>query len=257
MSKNFRRPCEEWSPQEIAVDAKMTVVRNDEENFYTCSIPWKTVPPNLRNNLSAVKARQEKTNSDAALQTKGTSKEALDAIFLDQIEKGYIEEVTDLADINREDCNYVPYFPVVRPDRSSTKVRIVFDAAAKNRDKQSLNSQVEKGPNRLQDLFGILLRFRQYEIALTADISEMFLQCRLNDEDRRYHRFWWNGKVWQWTRVMFGNLSSPDVSQKVLETNAETYEKEYPVAAAAVKTNMYMDDVLKSIETSHRLMTSS
>ena len=248
MSKNFRRPCEEWSPHEIAVDAKMNVVRNEEENFYTCSIPWKTVPPNLRNNLSAVKARQEKTNSDASLQTKGTSKEALDAIFLDQIKKGYVEEITDLADINREDCNYIPYFPVVRPDKSSTKVRIVFDAAAKNRDKQSLNSQIEKGPNRLQDLFGILLRFRQYEIALTADISEMFLQCRLNDEDRRYHRFWWNGKVWQWTRVMFGNLSSPDVSQKVLETNAETYKREYPVAAAAVKTNMYMDDVLKSIE---------
>ena len=67
MSKNFRRPVEEWSPHEIAVDAKMSVVRNDKENFYTCSIPWKTVPPNLRNNLSAVKARQEKTNSDASL----------------------------------------------------------------------------------------------------------------------------------------------------------------------------------------------
>ena len=248
MSKNFRRPMEEWSPQELAVDAKMTVVRNDEENFYSCSIPWKTVPPKLRNNLPAVKARQEKTNSEASLLQKGTSKEALDAIFLEQITKGYIEEITDLDDINREDCNYIPYFPVVRPDRSSTKVRIVFDAAAKNRDKQSLNSQIEKGPNRLQDLFGILLRFRQYDIAITADISEMFLQCRLNDEDRRYHRFWWNGKIWQWTRVLFGNLASPDISQKVLEFNAELFKEEYPVAAKAVKRNMYMDDVLKSVE---------
>ena len=248
MSKNFRRPIEEWSPQELAADAKIQVVRNDEENFYTCSIPWKTVPPKLRNNLSMVKQRQERTNSEAALKSKGTSKEALDAIFLDQIEKGYIEEVTDLADINREDCNYIPYFPVVRPDRTSTKVRIVFDAAAKNRDKCSLNSQIDKGPNRLQDLFGILLRFRQYDIALTADISEMFLQCRLNDEDRRYHRFWWNGKIWQWTRVMFGDLASPDISQKVLETNANLFENEYPAAAEAVKDNMYMDDVIKSVE---------
>ena len=247
MSKNFRRPIEEWSPHELAVDAKMSVVRNDEENSYTCSIPWKTVPPNLRNNLSAVKQRQEKTNSEASLQAKQTSKEAIDAIFLEQIKKGYIEEITDLADINREDCNYIPYFPVVRPDRSSTKVRIVFDAAAKNRDKQSLNSQIEKGPNRLQDLFGILLRFRQYDIAITADISEMFLQCRLNDEDRRYHRFWWNGKIWQWTRVLFGNLASPDISQKVLTFNAELFKQEFPVAAEAVSENMYMDDVLKSV----------
>lgn len=146
MSKNFRRPKEEWSPQELAVDAKMVVVRNDKENFYTCSIPWKNVPPKLRNNLHMVKTRQERTNSDALLKAKNTSKEAIDAIFLEQVKKGYIEEITDPAEINREDCNYIPYFPVVRQDRSTTKVRIVFDAAAKNRDKLSLNSQIEKGP---------------------------------------------------------------------------------------------------------------
>ena len=240
MSKNFRRPKEEWSPQEIAVDTAMKVVRNDKENHYSCSIPWVTNPPNLRNNLSAVKNRQAKTNSVDSLLAKKTSKEALDAIFLSQIEKGYIEEITDPADINREDCNYIPYFPVVRPDRSSTKVRIVFDAAAKNRDKQSLNSQIAKGPNRLQDLFSILLRFRQYDIALTADISEMFLQCRLTEEDRKYHRFWWDGRIWQWTRVLFGNLASPDISQKVLSENAELFKEQFPTAYEAVMNAMYM-----------------
>ena len=252
MSKNFRRPKEEWSPHELAVDAKMSVVRIDAGNYYVCSIPWKTIPPQLRNNLSAVKQRQERTNSDAQLKAKGTSKEAVDAIFLDQIKKGYIEEITDLAEINREDCNYIPYFPVVRLDKSTSKVRIVFDAAAKNRDKMSLNSQIDKGPNRLQDLFGILLRFRQHSIALTADISEMFLQCRLDEKDRRYHRFWWNDKAWQWTRVLFGNLASPDISQKVLTLNAELFRKEFPAAAEAVIDNMYMDDVLKSVETAQQ-----
>ena len=249
MSKNFRRPPEEWSPHEVEVDSKMKVVWNDKENFYTCSIPWKTNPPNLRNNLSMVRTRQERTNSEEALLAKGTSKEAIDAIFLSQIEKGYIEEITDPKEIYREDCNYIPYFPVVRPERSSTKVRIVFDAAAKNRDKQSLNSQIDKGPNRLQDLFGILLRFRMYAIALTADISEMFLQCRLDPNDHRYHRFWWNERFWQWVRILFGNLSSPDISQKVLTMNAEQFAKEFPLAYLAVLYAMYMDDVLKSVET--------
>ncbi len=112
--------------------------------------------------------------------TKGTSKEAVDTFFLDQIKKGYMEEIIDLTEINSEDCNYIPYFPVVRLDKLTSKVRIIFAAATKNRDKLFLNSQIEKGPNRLQDLFGILLRFRQHAIALTADISEMFLQCRLD-----------------------------------------------------------------------------
>ena len=249
MSKNFRRPPEEWSPHEVEVDAKMKVVRNDKENFYIASIPWKTNPPELRNNLSMVRTRQERTNSDEALKAKGTSKEAVDAIFLAQLEKGYIREITDPKEIYREDCNYIPYFPVVRLDRSSTKVRIVFDAAAKNRDKQSLNSQIDKGPNRLQDLFGILLRFRQYAIALTADISEMFLQCRLDPNDSRYHRFWWDDRFWEWVRILFGNLSSPDISQKVLTMNAELFKKEYPLAYLAVLIAMYMDDVLRSLET--------
>jgi hypothetical protein len=77
----------------------------------------KQFPPQLRNNLSAVKQRQEQTNSDAQLKGKGTSQEAVDTIFLDQIKKGYMEEITDLTDINCKDCNYIPYFPVVRLDK--------------------------------------------------------------------------------------------------------------------------------------------
>jgi hypothetical protein len=113
----------------------------------------------------------------------------------------------------------------------------------------SLNSHIDKGPNRLQDLFGILLRFRQHSIALTADISEMFLQCRLDNKDRCYHRLWWNDNAWQWTRVLFGNLTSPDISYKVPTLNAELFRKKFPAAAEAVIDYMYMDDVLKSVET--------
>ena len=247
MSKNFRRPKDEWSPHEIAVDSAMKVVRH--EDFYSCSIPWKSSPPDLSNNLSDVLKRQKTTNSSKYLTGKGTSIDEIDAKFRDQLAKGYIEEITDPADINRPDCFYIPYFPVVDKTRESTKVRIVFDAAAKARDGKSLNSQIEKGPNRLQDLFSILLRFRQNDIAITADISEMFLQCRLSEEDKRYHRFWWDGRYWQWTRVLFGNLASPDISQKILVENADFYINEYPLAADVVKNKMYMDDAITSVET--------
>lgn len=247
MSKNYRRPKDEWSPQEIAVDNAMKVVKH--KDFYSCSIPWKSSPPDLSNNLSDVLKRQKNTNSSKYLTGKGTSITEIDEKFRDQLAKGYIEEITDPADINRPDCFYIPYFPVVDKTRESTKVRIVFDAAAKSRNGKSLNSQIEKGPNRLQDLFSILLRFRMNNIAITADISEMFLQCRLSDEDKRYHRFWWDGRYWQWTRVLFGNLASPDISQKILVENADFYINEFPLAADVVKNKMYMDDAITSVET--------
>jgi hypothetical protein len=98
-----------------------------------------------------------------------------------------------------------------------------------------VNSEVEKTPNRLNDLFKILLRFRQYEFALQADISEMFLRICLEPEDRQFHRFYWNGKIWQFVSIAFGVCCCPDVSQKVITTNANSVKVQYPDAAKVVK----------------------
>ena len=257
MSKNIRRPKEDWSPTELSVDDAMKVIQHPGDDFVTCSIPWKTSPPLLENNLRAVENRQKGTNNPEKLKAMGTSIEQVNEIFQKQLDKGYIEEITDLEEINRPDSNYIAYFCVCRPDRTSTKVRIVFDAAAKAKNGHSLNSQILKGPNRLQDLFTNFLRFRKHDWALTADISEMFLQCRLDPEDRRYHRFWWNGKIYQWTRILFGNLSSPDISQKALTENAERNMGQYPLAAKAIMDAMYMDDILVSYETEEECIQSA
>ena len=45
----------------------------------------------------------------------------------------------------------------------------------------------------LNDLFGVILRFRENKIALTADISKMSDRVLIPLEDRHVHRFhWWN-----------------------------------------------------------------
>jgi hypothetical protein len=72
-----------------------------------------------------------------------------------------------------------------------------------------LNGAIEKGPNRLNDLFAILLRFRRCQYAFTADISEMFLRIRLTESDKRYHRFWWNENFWQWNKKSPKSPKSP------------------------------------------------
>ena len=53
---------------------------------------------------------------------------------------------------------YLPHFPVVRLDKSTMKVRIVFDCSAKC-DGVSLNDEIHAGPKLQQDLFDVLLRF--------------------------------------------------------------------------------------------------
>jgi hypothetical protein len=79
---------------------------------------------------------------------------------------------------------YLPHHTVIREDRQKTKIRIVFDASAKDSEVTSLNSCIEAGPALQPDLCGILLRFRKKKIAVTSDIEKMFLQITLREQDR-------------------------------------------------------------------------
>lgn len=145
---------------------------------------------------------------------------------------------------------YLPHFPVVHPLKK--KIRIVFDAAAKSKQR-SLNDALLSGPDLLQSLFGVLLRFRQGPIAVAADIKEMFLQVKIREEDRDSLRFLWRGdardtppKEYRMTSVIFGAASSPCAAIYVKNRNAKDFEEECPDAVTAIEKNHYMDDYLHS-----------
>jgi hypothetical protein len=102
-----------------------------------------------------------------------------------------------------------------------------------------------KGPNRLNDLFAILLQFRKFQYAFTADISEMFLRIRLTEADKRYNRFWWNESFLQWNRILFGKCTSPDIGKKVITTHALKLKQSYLEASLAlIKTHTWMTPLL-------------
>ena len=47
------------------------------------------------------------------------------------------------------------------------------------------------GPKIQKDLFNILIRFRMYPVALSADIAKMYRQMQLDAEDKDYRRLRW------------------------------------------------------------------
>ena len=87
--------------------------------------------------------------------------------------KGCVIKQEESANVE-SDTWYVPHFPVVRQDKETTKVRIVFDAPAKAKG-ISLNDVLEPGPKLQSDLFSILVNFRKHRVALVCDISEMYV----------------------------------------------------------------------------------
>lgn len=112
------------------------------------------------------------------------------------------------------------------------------------------------GPKLQTELVGVLTHFRQVPVALSAGISEMFLQVELQDKDHPCHRFLWcdfdssrEPDYYEFQRLLFGNTTSPFCSQYGLQTHAKTQALEFPEAASTVEDSMYVDDVLDSCET--------
>jgi hypothetical protein len=259
LSKFYKKDQSDWSPEEHEIDEKMVVTMIPATatvpQHYTCKIPWKNgKEPDLKNNIEQILKRQHQICYSGYLEKKGTSIEEIDKYFQDMLNKGYIEEVKDPEDIKRAKSQGICWFPVVHKNRDTTKVRVVFDAASANKEGKSVNSEVEKTPNRLNDLFKILLRFRQYEFALQADISEMFLRICLEPEDRQFLRFYWNGKIWKFVSIAFGVRCCPNVSQKVITTHVDSVKDQYPDAAKVVIDETYMDDSITSKQTEEMLI---
>ncbi|MCP3661553.1 MAG: DUF1759 domain-containing protein, partial [Gammaproteobacteria bacterium] len=81
--------------------------------------------------------------------------------FRDQEEKGVIERVT--KDKSDGPVHYIPHSAVITPERKTTKLRIVYDASARqNKQALSLNDCLYRGPIYLANLVGLLLRFRMH-----------------------------------------------------------------------------------------------
>ena len=111
---------------------------------------------------------------------------------------------------------YLPHRPVIKPNRETTKVRIVFDASTHVKNEPCLNDILEPGPSLIPLILDILLRFRTGKIALIADMKQEFLQINISKEHKALLRFIWferdhfNEKLvtYRFKRVVFGLICS-------------------------------------------------
>ena len=109
----------------------------------------------------------------------------------DDFDKGYIVKVdkSDCFKVDNPREWYLPHHPVLHPHKPG-KVRRVLNGATKFHG-VSLNNALLTGPDLLQTLIHVLMRFRQHPYAVSADIEGMFLQVGVIPQDRPSLRFLW------------------------------------------------------------------
>lgn len=96
--------------------------------------------------------------------------------------------------ITKGPIHYISHNEVLKPDSKSTPVRIVFNSSA-NYMGHILNEYWAKGSDLLNSLLGILVRFRENEVAFIGDIKKMYHTVKTTVLHQHTHWFLWRDMV--------------------------------------------------------------
>ena len=170
------------------------------------------------------------------------------------LEAGHARIIDSLEAPKNHVLCYLPNHVVVKPDKPG-KFRICQDAAARVGN-HYLNKYLFSGPDILNRLIKIILRFRRKRYTISGDITNFFYQILLDPRDRSALRYpWWSDQTMtkvvmiESLRHMFGVTSSPTVANFILKLHAEKHKKEISTDTyLALMEAMYVDDLLESTD---------
>ena len=154
---------------------------------WTAEYPWIRSPEELPDNKRAAMGRLRSTEKRLA------KNPAHVAVYQKQIEdlihRGVAKKLT-YEDLESYDgpIHYISHHEVLKPDSKSTPVRIVFNSSA-NYMGNTLNEYSAKGPNLLNNLLGVLVRFRKNEVAMMGDMKKMYQSVKIGTVEQHTHRF--------------------------------------------------------------------
>ena len=173
-------------------------------------------------------------------------------ILSDQEKKGFIEKVNDFK---THLAHYIPH-RLIRKDSDTTPIRIVYDCSCKQSSQHhSLNDCLHIGPPFLNHLCAILLRFRLYMHAFSADIEKAFLHVQLNESDRDCTRFLWLSnpqdlsspfQPYHFKVVLFGASCSPFMLNAAITFHLQQHPS--PVSTSILRS-LYVDNVVSGCDT--------
>ena len=154
---------------------------------YSVPLPWKESHDILPDNYANSRNRLAKLNQRLIKNRKLFAE--YDDIIKQQELDGIIERLPpDSVSIKAGEVHYLPHHVVIRPEKTTSKLRVVFDASSNS---PSLNDCLEKGVCLIPLIFDILIRFRAHKVAITSDIKQAYLNIEVDEAERNFLRFLW------------------------------------------------------------------
>lgn len=234
----------------IFLDKLKEGIRKTEKGHYEMPLPFKE-RPHMPNNKQHAEIRlnqlKRKLERDERYRTDYIK------YMNDIIERGDAEEVKDEG--LPGETWYIPHHGIYHPKKPE-KLRVVFDCSVKHKG-SSLNENLLSGPDMINNMTGVLVRFRQHKVALMCDVEKMFHQFEVKESDRNFLRFlWWkNGdlrsqpQMYRMSVHLFGAVSSPGCANYGLKHLAKENSLEFPSGSQFIARDFYVDDGVTSTET--------
>ncbi|XP_047540908.1 uncharacterized protein LOC125073870 [Vanessa atalanta] len=230
-----------------------TTLRREDGKFVV-KLPFKTNNPQCQYGQSCDIAINKLLSLEKRLSKNPTLSNEYNRVLEEYTTLNHMKQVPN-DDIDNPKCVYLPHHAVVREDKQTTKVRVVFNASNKGVNNVSLNDDLMIGPKLQQDLRHLLLRWRKHPIAIIADIVKMYRQVFVHEDDTNFQRILWrsNDKVpiqhFKLLTLTFGTACAPYLAVKTLQTLALLEKDKFPVAAHITKNDYYVDDLMTGCET--------
>ncbi|GFT33068.1 integrase catalytic domain-containing protein [Trichonephila clavipes] len=195
--------------------------------------------------------------------SKGKQMENLYREFMQQyLDLGHMEKVEEHADeTSAKNIYYLTHHEVFRPDKTTTKLRVVFNGSASTTSGLSLNDLLLKGEVK-EDTFEIMTRFRTHKYAFTTDIQMMFQQILIDPAQRDLLRIMWKtgaykeSVIYSLKTVTYGTASAPSLAIRALKQLAMDEASRFPLASKVALQDVYMDDVVlgaQNLDTARQL----
>lgn len=150
---------------------------------------------------------------------------------------------------------YLPHHAIIREDKDTTKLRVVYDASAKGSNGYSLNDCMLIGPTLQPDLRSLLIKWRSHKICIVGDIIKMYRQIKVAEEHGNLQCIIWRDEpkqplqCYKLVTVTFGTAAAPFLAVRTLIQLANDEAHKYPIAANILKDSFYMDDLMTGAET--------
>ena len=244
---NRTLPCPD--DQECENIFNKTFSRDVVTGRFSVALPFKHAPKYLGDSKTSAQLRllslEKRFNRFPDLRLK------YNQVIKDFIDQGHLRacDQEDSSDLSY----YIAHHAVLKPESTSTPLRVVLDASAPSDTDISLNDILYSGPKLQADIFTLLLNFRLFKVAITSDIRQMYRQINITREHWKFQRILWRfgpeDKIdtYELGVVAFGVKSSPYLALRVVQQLVHDEKDKYPLAVAFINRDLYMNDLVSSV----------